>query len=225
MQPGVRVPLRHLLPWRQKRGRPGKSWPNIWCSVLSNSHEGSDSNPIPTSRPPRITSGRGRGTAQLSSDTTDLRTISRAHTTTSTPSPVHWPVCTRGDRFRQLSLIEVYRNTAPPSRVNTRIRGQRYKYPSHSLRFELQDPLESETQFVQRANRDAGTEEAGGRPVAGQVKWVVGANQRNLGSLHQDMWETSGIELRQSGKLAVYPAGGWWKNNRPWDRLDNARFR
>lgn len=82
--------------------------------------------------------------------------------------------------------------------------------------------MESETQFIQRVNRDAGTEEAGGRPVAGQVKWVVGANQRNLGSLHQDMWETSGIELAQSGKLAVYPVGGWWKNNRPRDRVDKA---
>ncbi|WP_230865441.1 hypothetical protein [Mycobacterium canetti] len=76
--------------------------------------------------------------------------------------------------------------------------------------------------FVQRVNRDAGTEEAGGRPAPGRVKWVVGANQRNLGSLHQDIWETSGIELAESGKLAVYPVGGWWKNNRRRDRIDKA---
>jgi subtilase family protein len=99
---------------------------------------------------------------------------------------------------------------------------QRYKYPSHSLRFELQDPLEAEAHFVQRVNRDAGTEEAGGRPAAGQVKWVVGANQRNFGSLHQDIWETSGVELAESGKLAVYPVGGWWKNNRARDRIDKS---
>lgn len=97
---------------------------------------------------------------------------------------------------------------------------QRYAYPSHSLRFELQDPLESEVQFVQRVNQDADTEEAGERSQSGQVKWLVGANQRNLGSLHQDEWETSGIELAQSGKLAVYPVGGWWKNNRRRDRAD-----
>ena len=46
---------------------------------------------------------------------------------------------------------------------------QRYSYSSHGLRFELQDPLEEETQFVQRVNRDARTEEGGGRPSAGQV--------------------------------------------------------
>lgn len=99
---------------------------------------------------------------------------------------------------------------------------QRYSYASHALRFELQDPLESESQFIRRVNRDADTEESGGRPSGGQVKWRIGANQRNLGSLHQDMWETSGIELAQSGKLAVYPVGGWWKNNRTSDRIDKA---
>lgn len=90
---------------------------------------------------------------------------------------------------------------------------QRYRYASHQLRFEVQDPLETESEFVQRVNRDARTEEGGGRPQAGQVQWLVGANQRNLGSLHQDIWPTTGIELAGSGKLAVYPVGGWWKNN------------
>ncbi len=97
---------------------------------------------------------------------------------------------------------------------------QRYRYASHQLRFEVQDPLENESQFVQRVNRDARTEEAGGRPQGGQVNWLIGANQRNLGSLHQDIWETSGIELAQSGKLAVYPVGGWWKNNTIKARVD-----
>lgn len=97
---------------------------------------------------------------------------------------------------------------------------QRYSYPSHGLRFDLQSPLESEGQFVQRVNREARTEEAGGRPSGGQVTWLVGPNQRNYGSLHQDIWETSGVELARTGKLAVYPVGGWWKNNKNRDRVD-----
>ncbi|CDO20638.1 Y4bN protein [Mycolicibacterium mageritense DSM 44476 = CIP 104973] len=97
---------------------------------------------------------------------------------------------------------------------------QRYKYPSHSLRFELQDPLESDEQFVQRVNRDSSAEEGGGGRAPSQVRWVVGPNQRNLGSLHQDIWQTSGIELAQAGKLAVYPVGGWWKYSRAKDRVD-----
>ncbi len=97
---------------------------------------------------------------------------------------------------------------------------QRYKYASHGLRFELQDPLESESQFIQRVNQEARTEETGGRPTGGQVSWTVGPNQRNYGSLHQDIWETSGAELASTGRLAVYPVGGWWKNNKTRDRID-----
>ncbi|MGY0387140.1 S8 family peptidase [Nocardioides sp. WG-D5] len=97
---------------------------------------------------------------------------------------------------------------------------QRYRYASHQLRFEVQDPLETESEFVQRINRDARTEEGGGRPQAEQVQWLVGANQRNLGSLHQDIWPTTGIELAGSGKLAVYPVGGWWKNNTTRARIN-----
>jgi hypothetical protein len=97
---------------------------------------------------------------------------------------------------------------------------QRYSYASHSLRFELQDPLESEQQFVQRVNQDAQTEESGGRPTGGRVDWLVGSQQRNLGSLHQDEWRTDGITLAGSGSLAVYPVGGWWKNNASSTRVD-----
>lgn len=96
---------------------------------------------------------------------------------------------------------------------------QRYSYASHGLRFELQDPLETEQQFVQRVNRDARIEEEGGRPGGGRVSWLIGPNQRNLGSLHQDIWETSGVELSQTGKLAIYPVGGWWKNNKNRERV------
>jgi len=97
---------------------------------------------------------------------------------------------------------------------------QRYSYASHGLRFELQDPLETEPQFIQRVNSEARTEEAGGRPAGGQVSWQVGANQRNYGSLHQDLWTTSAAELAGTGRLAVYPVGGWWKNNKNRERVD-----
>lgn len=51
---------------------------------------------------------------------------------------------------------------------------QRYRYASHQLRFDVQHPLETESEFVRRINRDAQSEDGGGRPQAGQVQWVVG---------------------------------------------------
>ncbi|WP_374009537.1 S8 family peptidase [Leifsonia sp. LS-T14] len=96
---------------------------------------------------------------------------------------------------------------------------QRYSYASHGLRFDVQGPLESQRDFVRRVNRDAGLDEEGGsRSGSTTDRWLVGPNQRNLGSLHQDEWTGTGLELAASGSIAIYPVGGWWKNNGRADR-------
>lgn len=98
---------------------------------------------------------------------------------------------------------------------------RRYEYASHGLRFELNAPLESQADFISRINRDAQDEEAGVRPASGSDRWLIGNNQRNLGSLHQDIWEDGTCaELADCGMIAVHPVGGWWKNNRRADRTN-----
>jgi len=97
---------------------------------------------------------------------------------------------------------------------------RRYAYASHGLRFELRGPAETTGQFLSRVNREAQREEDEARPSGGTSNWLVGPNQRNLGSLHQDIWEGSAAELARSGMLAVNPVGGWWKNRRHPDRRD-----
>lgn len=98
---------------------------------------------------------------------------------------------------------------------------QRYTYPSHALRFDLQAPLETSDEFVHRVNRDAQSAEDGATSSgAASQRWFVGSQQRHLGSLHQDEWRGTGAELAASSRIAVYPVGGWWKNNRRKDRTD-----
>ncbi|MEJ7787252.1 MAG: S8 family peptidase, partial [Solirubrobacteraceae bacterium] len=98
---------------------------------------------------------------------------------------------------------------------------RRYAYASHGLRFELKAPTETLDEFVRRVNQEAQDEEDGtSRPSARPDRWLIGPNQRNLGSLHQDVWEGSGADLADSGVLAVHPVGGWWKNRRAQDRVD-----
>jgi hypothetical protein len=99
---------------------------------------------------------------------------------------------------------------------------QRYSYASHLLRFELKSPTETESEFISRINREAENDEdsSGNTTSSGSSRWFIGPNQRNLGSLHQDIWEGSGQDLSASGTLAVYPVGGWWKRNQRKDRLD-----
>lgn len=96
----------------------------------------------------------------------------------------------------------------------------KYSYPSHGLRFELQSPLENQQQFIARVNREASDDEDDARrPSSSSERWLIGSDQRNLGSLHQDIWEGSGQELAACNSIAVYPVGGWWKRNQRKDRL------
>lgn len=96
---------------------------------------------------------------------------------------------------------------------------QRYAYASHSLRFDLQGALETQGVFVSRINRDAQSSEDGSsRSGTTTDRWLIGANQRGLGSLHQDEWHGTGSELARCNSVAVYPVGGWWKNNGRSDR-------
>ena len=97
---------------------------------------------------------------------------------------------------------------------------RRYAYASHGLRFELKSPTETSIQeFVRRVNREASQEEEGATVSSrGQDNWVIGPQQRNTGSLHQDVWIGTGPALAKSGVLAVHAVGGWWKNNGRKDR-------
>ncbi|MGB2720881.1 MAG: S8 family peptidase [Rhodococcus sp. (in: high G+C Gram-positive bacteria)] len=98
---------------------------------------------------------------------------------------------------------------------------QRYSYASHALRFELQNPIENQQQFIARINREAANDEdSAGTASSGTDRWLVGPDQRNFGSLHQDLWEGSGQELSACNSIAVYPVGGWWKRNTRKDRLN-----
>jgi hypothetical protein len=98
---------------------------------------------------------------------------------------------------------------------------RRYSYPSHGLRFDLKTPTETVDDFISRVNREARSEEEGGLSGAGaSERWLIGPNQRNLGSLHQDLWEGSGADLADAGLMAVHPVGGWWKYSKRDDRTD-----
>ena len=105
-----------------------------------------------------------------------------------------------------------------PSRRGWR---RRFAYASHGLRFDLKASTETKDEFVQRLNREAETKE---RPTtrssAKADLWILGPNQRNKGSLHQDIWQGIGAELADQGAIAVYAIGGWWKYNKRKDRQD-----
>lgn len=98
----------------------------------------------------------------------------------------------------------------------------RYHYPSHRLRFDVQRPLESTSDFIARRNAAAQREDEGdGNPVnSSDSNWLLGERQRNRGSLHQDVWKGTAAELASRGFIAVYPSVGWWRTRPALERYN-----
>lgn len=98
----------------------------------------------------------------------------------------------------------------------------RYSYASHRLRFAIKSPNESVDGFERRITAQAETESdtpSHAKAFEGDTNWLVGARNRNQGSLHSDIWKGSAAELADCGVLAVFPSGGWWKSNNRTDRI------
>ncbi|MQL52293.1 S8 family serine peptidase [Desulfofundulus thermobenzoicus] len=88
----------------------------------------------------------------------------------------------------------------------------RYRYASHALRFDVKSPNERTKDFLRRINAAVRAEEEGhpGTKSASD-HWVIGANGRNKGSIHSDIWLGTAAELAASNVIAVYPVTGWWR--------------
>jgi len=134
-----------------------------------------------------------------------------------------WPTETLRDLGAGLVTMRVTLSYFIEPTASRRGWRRRYAYASHGLRFELKTPTENVDDFVRRINGEAQAEEDGTVPrTSGSDRWLVGSNQRNTGSLHQDIWDGVAADLASSGVLAVHAVGGWWKNNprTPPDRID-----
>ena len=87
----------------------------------------------------------------------------------------------------------------------------RYKYPSHGLRFDIKRPLENEENFDARIS--AATEAGEGfvlDKTGTSDLWTLGSDNRHKGSLHSDIWNGTSAALAESNIIAIYPIKGWW---------------
>jgi len=98
----------------------------------------------------------------------------------------------------------------------------RYRYPSHGLRFSVKAPTESQDEFVLRVNAQA--REEGERPeTTGPAdKWTIGSMSRHVGSIHSDIWCGTAAELAESHQIAIYPTIGWWRERAYLGNWDNS---
>lgn len=95
----------------------------------------------------------------------------------------------------------------------------RYRYPSHGLRFQVNGPSESESEFLRRINRKAREEDERPDTEGSDSHWKIG-EARNVGSIHSDIWTGSASQLALSNRIAIYPTVGWWRERHQLGRYD-----
>lgn len=95
----------------------------------------------------------------------------------------------------------------------------RYRYPSHVLRFDLNGPGEKEEEFVQRINMSAREDKKPPGTKGAVDHWMLG-EARNVGSIHSDIWSGTAVELASSSLIAIYPPVGWWRERPHLGKFD-----
>ena len=86
----------------------------------------------------------------------------------------------------------------------------KYRYASCGLRFDMKRPNETLEQFQQRINSLMRDDNYQNNSTTDN-HWYLGSKNRDVGSIHSDVWEDTAINLAQSGIIAVYPVVGWWR--------------
>jgi len=100
----------------------------------------------------------------------------------------------------------------------------KYRYASYGLRFDVNNPDEDLNQFEHRINVDARKEDEG-RSVSESRDWLLGKNNRNVGSIHSDYKYTSAVDLSSVEYIAVYPVIGWWRSRKYLGKINSiARY-
>lgn len=88
----------------------------------------------------------------------------------------------------------------------------KYRYPSCGLLFDVNNPYESKEEFERRISKAMRDEDSDIEISSNDSnRWLLGTQNRNVGSIHSDIWEGTAAELSQSGYIMVYPTTGWWK--------------
>ena len=101
----------------------------------------------------------------------------------------------------------------------------RYRYPSHGLKFDVNVSGETKQMFSKRINKAAREdgEETDSQNDSG--RWLIGSQLRNLGSIHSDIVEGTAAEIATCNYIGVFPKIGWWRQRSHLGQYNNkARY-
>lgn len=97
----------------------------------------------------------------------------------------------------------------------------KYRYPSCGLLFDVNNPTESKEEFKKRISKAMRDEDEKNLVSNDSSRWLIGSQNRNVGSIHSDIWEGTAMDLSQSNYIMVYPTTGWWKTRTNQKKYNN----
>lgn len=150
-----------------------------------------------------------------------------AHTREMHLHTIPWPVevlQSLGETEVELRITLSYFIEPGPGEIGWK---NRYRYPSHGLRFDLINTNESVEGFKKRINvkmrGDDPKDKGDGN--SGSGRWFLGPENRDVGSIHSDFIKTSAVNLCNTNVIAVYPVIGWWRERSYLGKCDStARY-
>lgn len=86
----------------------------------------------------------------------------------------------------------------------------KFRYQSCGLRFQVIDRRQSPEDFLKSVSRKMRKDGGDNGGPTGSEDWVLGADNRDVGSIHSDYKVLSAAELADARYVAVYPTKGWW---------------
>lgn len=60
-----------------------------------------------------------------------------------------------------------------------------------------------------------------GKGTTGSDRWYLGKNNRDVGSIHSDVWTGPAVDLAECYYIAVYPIVGWWRERYNLGKYNN----
>jgi len=101
----------------------------------------------------------------------------------------------------------------------------KYRYASHGLRFAVNSPLQSKSDFLKKVNLAVERAEDDDSPGLDSDRWKIGRKNDTAGSVHSDFMCESAQDLAECNLVAVYPIIGWWRERPKLNKVESrARY-
>lgn len=99
----------------------------------------------------------------------------------------------------------------------------KYRYASNALRFEVINKNQSKEDFLKRVNAEMRGDDKKdkGEGTTGSDRWFLGKGNRDVGSIHSDVWTGPAVDLADCKYIAVFPVIGWWRERHNLRRFNN----